>query len=637
MFLFDNFKLMRIYEFYFNPPLREREKLERGSVFEIFSFEPKNIYEKRLGFLYAVGHLKNVLPKTLHFLEELTYFIKENYYKKSILKPEKAFRQTLKETNNFLQTKIEKGDVSWLGNLNFIILNLKDFAINFTKIGAMKVILLRAGKIVDLEKKLRLKDIEAYSLKVFGNIVSGKVIEDDLLLILTDEVYNFFVEEGLIEEVAKSPASFEEKIKKISQEKKEELKEISGALLGISLVKEKIPTKSEIISSEVPKEFSFRQVLKIHLKNFWEALKNLKEPAFNFVKKNILIFSLIFFLFVGWIATNIESNLKAKSYSKTINEIEKSLAQIENHLVDEKTSQILLKESLKKISPILRDTSRLPKSFSKNAILLNEKILNKLYTLNKFEKIKEPEVYIQIDQKKFVPQKLIFQDEELYVFSAYQKNILKIDKDKKETLLEINRKFDLACPLDDLILFFTKPNQVTILKDGEFFTIFIPLPYPDSDFSDIACYQNNIYFLDKKLGQVIWYFLLKPGENYKIGEPTLLLEKAILANSISFDGDLWILEKDSILKYKKGELKEEIKPDIFPEIQNLSKIFTNPSIPYLFILEPDQKRILIFEKSGKIFKQFQSEKFDNLLDFSISKDGKKIFLLNGQTIYQLNL
>ena len=637
MVLFDNFKLMKVYEFYFNPPLKESDKLERGVIFEIFSFEPKNIYEKRLGFLYIVGHLKNVLPKTLRFLDDLSYFIKENYYKKSILKPDIAFRQAIKETNNFLQNRIEKGDVSWLGNLNLIVLSLKDFAINFTKIGLIKVILLRAGKIVDLEKKLKLKDIESHPLKVFGNIVSGKVVEDDLLLIFTDKIYNFLEKEKLIEEISKFPSSFEEKIKKICQEKKEELKEISGALLGISLVKEKMPIQSEIISSEVSKEFSFRQVLKIHLKNLLETLKNLKEPAFNFIRKNILILSLVFFLFIGWVATSIEGSLRAKNYSKTINEIENTLTQIENNLVDENTSQILLKESLKKIAPILRDISRLPKNFSKNVISLNDKILTTLYHLNKLEKINEPEIYIQIDQKKFVPQKFVFQNEDLYLFSAYQKNILKIDKEKKETVLEINRKFDLACALDDLILFFSKPNQVTILKDGKFFTVFISLPYSDSDFSDINCYQNNIYFLDKKLGQVVWYFLLKPGENYKIGEPTLLLEKAILANSISFDGDLWILERDAILKYKKGELKEKIKPDIFPEIQSFSKIFTNPSLPYFFILEPEEKRVLIFEKSGKIFKQFQSEKFDNLLDFAISKDGKKIFLLNGQTIYQINL
>jgi hypothetical protein len=636
-FKFDNFKLMQVFEFYFNPPLKEREKLERGAVFEIFSFEPKNIYEKRLGPLYILGHLENVFPKNLYFLEKLAFFIKENYYKKSLLKPERAFRQTLNEVNKFLQEMISKGDVSWLGNLNYAVLTLKDFKINFTKIGSIKIILLRGGKIIDLEKKLRLREIESFSLKVFENIVSGKLMEDDFLLIFTANLYDFFEKEKLIEEIAKLPSDFEEKIKKISQEKKEELKKICGALLGISLVKKKVSLETKIISSESKKEFSFWQVFKIHFRDLINGLKKLKQPTLNFVRKNILIFSFLFLIFAGWIITNIEGQLKAKFYSETINEIEKSLTQVENHLVDEKTSQILLKENFKKIFPVLKDISRLPKNFYKNVILLNERILNNLYTLNKIEKIEDPEIYAKIDPKKFVPQKFILQNDDLYLFSAYQKDILKIDKDKKEILLEIDRKFDLACPLDDLILFFTKPNQVTILKDGKFFTIFIPLPFSESNFSDIYCYQNNIYFLDKKSGQIIWYFLLKPGENYKIGEPTLLLEKAILANSISFDGDLWISEKDSILKYKKGELKEKIRPDIFPEVQNFSKIFTSPSLPYLFILEPEQKRILIFEKSGKIFKQFQSERFDNLLDFSISKDGKKIFLLNHQTVYQLNL
>jgi hypothetical protein len=62
-----------------------------------------------------------------------------------------------------------------------------------------------------------------------------------------------------------------------------------------------------------------------------------------------------------------------------------------------------------------------------------------------------------------------------------------------------------------------------------------------------------------------------------------------------------------------------------------------PALPYLFILEPAQKRIIVLEKSGQIKKQFQSEKFDNLLDFSISADGKEIFLLNGLKVYKISL
>jgi len=75
--------------------------------------------------------------------------------------------------------------------------------------------------------------------------------------------------------------------------------------------------------------------------------------------------------------------------------------------------------------------------------------------------------------------------------------------------------------------------------------------------------------------------------------------------------------------------------NFFPAAENLSKIFTSSSLPYLYILEPAQKRIIILNKSGEIIKQFQSEKFDNLLDFAISQNGKTIWLLNGLKVYQL--
>jgi hypothetical protein len=103
------------------------------------------------------------------------------------------------------------------------------------------------------------------------------------------------------------------------------------------------------------------------------------------------------------------------------------------------------------------------------------------------------------------------------------------------------------------------------------------------------------------------------------------------------NGFLWVLDKNSILKYQAGDLKEKIIPEIFPQPKLFSKIFLSPNLPYLFVLEPVQKRILIFNKEGKIIKQFQSPNFDNLLDFTVSEDGKTIYLLNGLKVYRLNL
>ena len=119
---------------------------------------------------------------------------------------------------------------------------------------------------------------------------------------------------------------------------------------------------------------------------------------------------------------------------------------------------------------------------------------------------------------------------------------------------------------------------------------------------------------------------------------------------MAVDGSLWALTKENageegkpsssptvIERYYAGKLQEALKLEIFPFPKSFFKIFTSSQQPYIYILEPVQNRIVIINKSGGIIEQFQSEKFDNLLDFSISQDGKTIYLLNGLKVYKITL
>ncbi|GAH46423.1 unnamed protein product, partial [marine sediment metagenome] len=142
---------------------------------------------------------------------------------------------------------------------------------------------------------------------------------------------------------------------------------------------------------------------------------------------------------------------------------------------------------------------------------------------------------------------------------------------------------------------------------------------------------------DKKSGEIIKYPYL---EDLKWGSPQLWLnsqtKKAIDSESIAVDGSVWVLNKDnSISRYYAGKYQETLKLDFFPEPKDFSKIFTLSGLSYLYLLEPGQSRMVILNKTGQIIKQFQSEKFDNLLDFAISEDGKTIYLLNGLKVYQI--
>jgi len=112
-------------------------------------------------------------------------------------------------------------------------------------------------------------------------------------------------------------------------------------------------------------------------------------------------------------------------------------------------------------------------------------------------------------------------------------------------------------------------------------------------------------------------------------------QKTLPVKSFAIDGDIWILTKDNqIFRYYQGKYQEALDVFIWPPVKNLTKIFTSPQLPYLYLLEPEQKRIIVLSKKGEVVKQFQSEKFDQLLDFTVSPDGK-IYLLNNSKLYQL--
>ena len=116
------------------------------------------------------------------------------------------------------------------------------------------------------------------------------------------------------------------------------------------------------------------------------------------------------------------------------------------------------------------------------------------------------------------------------------------------------------------------------------------------------------------------------------------------AGPISVDGSIWALQQNNLInKYYAGRLQKTFEIKVFPFCEEPIKIWTSNILPYLYVLEPKQKRIIILDKpytnelvkgkQAQIVKQYQSEKFDNLKDFAISQNGKAIYLLNGTKVY----
>jgi len=673
---------MEVFELHF------KKKIEEDLTFDSFCYEPENIYERRLGSLYIVGELKNTLPQNEKLIHKIAQVVKSKFYDLPINSFEKSFEESLKATNDFLTEEVKDDNTSWLGNLNLAIIAVKNFEINFSKVGNTKILLLRKGQINDIGERLKFQEIEPYPLKIFSNIAAGKLAQDDQLMILTEEAYQAFsIETQLVNEIAQIPVedkSYAKNLRKILKQKEKILLQISGICLLITITPEFLTKKEFRFEEEAPafsiglvfKHFTDRikNLLKASKKITSEKTRDIKEKVYDIRakgKKEVkAIFKNPFSPLLSWFSSlkniklpkvpsyaSLTSNkeLKKKVYLVAVfilllllgffifkNSSQKELKASETRLTkiqenvssaklligkDDKKAQELLKEAL---SEILDLESGASSSIRNETLKIENDIEKNLYALNKLEVITNPQLFFEVDPKKFIPQKMVNLGKELYLFSPISENLFRINEKGEGTLITTNEKFNLATVSDNVILF-EKPNKVIPLEEVPFS---LTLPSPESDFVDLDFFKGNLYFLDGKTNEVLKYPFAESTEGTNYLESNT--KKITNGKSLAVDGSVWILNEDNeIYRYYGGKYQETLKLDTFPAIKNLEKIFASFSLPYLYILEPAEKRIIITTKTGQVVKQFRSDKFDNLKDFAVSGDGKTIYLLNGLKVYKV--
>ncbi len=706
--------MAQAFEFHFNPKSRE------DLTFDSFCYEPINIDEKRLGNLYIVAEIVNALPESHQFLNSLSSQIKKDYYLPSPLSrkglgPEAALNRALKKTNEFLSQELQKENIEWLGNLNLAILSLSTPSINgkidiksgynfyFTKLGDIKILLQRGKKLIDICSNLKINEIEPYPLKVFSNILSGELFENDLIFVLTQDIYNILLKEKIFHEMVNTPG-FEEKIikgefiesvKKILNRKREVLSKTAGAFLLIDLIKEtKFQKNPLFIIREKELSFLFEafSVTSAFFRNFILKLKQVKNlpfprsfpkiskikldfkvPKFSlsnfsklftptpnknrvpnapkltklafvmlwgftsqFLKRNLtLIFLFAFILLFGFFIFQRENEKNLKVAEESFKKIEEKINTAQNFLIlnKQREANLTFQDAWKDILPLTKFGSPI----IKEATALKDKIENSLYPLNNLEKIGNPELFFGFNGKEFTPQKIFILGENIYVFSQYSQSLVKLSLSGDIFNLATPQKFNFGAIWDNSILFFQKPNVLFVFRNDNFEgPIKLNSYSTESDFKDFSLFNSNLYFLDTSKNDVIKYPYIG---DLQWGIPSSWLnpqaKKPNNPESISVDGSVWILDYNfEIQRYYAGFWQENLKTNVFPYLEKPTQIQSQAG--NLYILEPSNNRILILTKSGDIVKQFQSEKFDNLKDFTVSEDGKIIYFLNGNEIYQIS-
>lgn len=300
-----------------------------------------------------------------------------------------------------------------------------------------------------------------------------------------------------------------------------------------------------------------------------------------------------------------------------------------------------LVEELKTMISTIKTSSSIEKELVdqlKNDFLTNT---DKIYGVTR---IKEPIIFAdlkQLSSKQGFKKVISLSNDQIVILNQTTNEIYAYDQQKKITNLitKTNYKINKIIAADNDQVLIIGENQVEMLslKSKKISSLKIETSRKNFKISDASLFDNKFYILDTEANQIFKYLKTDNGFNKEI---PWLNEKVDLKNtsSLSIDGSVYLLNSSNqVQKFFMGKSQKITLDNPYPSLTKPTTIFTTTDLNHLYILEPSQKRILVYTKEGKLKKQIVSEKFIDLKDLTVNQKESAIFILDQDKIIEAGL
>ncbi len=189
-----------------------------------------------------------------------------------------------------------------------------------------------------------------------------------------------------------------------------------------------------------------------------------------------------------------------------------------------------------------------------------------------------------------------------------------------------------------LTVFLSTNNEVATIDSATQTLIKKEISFPNRDIiiSTLAYYNNSVYTIDTTNKKIYKHSATQSGFNQgtawnKSGEARLAS-----AQSVAVDGELYILKNNGeVRKWYRGEEQGWSLAPVEPALTTATQMIVPAKGDELFILDSLGKRVLIFDKTGAFKEQLVATEWKNPSSLAVSLNGKTLYLLDGQLIYQI--
>lgn len=708
----------------------------------VFISEPTPLEEKNLGKIFIISEIE--IGETIYqeLLELINDEFSHYYYRSEDLDINHAFESALQKLNQKLQETSAEIGSTWLNKFNVSIAVLKDQSLLFTQLGSIHAFLIQRQQIINIIDTTKNKSQTINPLKIFNNVLSGKLTAQSTVVFCTESLLDYFSPEKIKKTILEYSA--EESSVEIEKILTENNVPANFAALIINLVAESAPSAQTTVTTSlglgsaapindsmhalVNKEKTTSQFLsptvwttvknqlehwrsnttaeatpslgavdptwKLMLKKIWQGLKiffwkvvsgiiwcakmlgNLFKKRgeyrnkFQHVPNNatnkithlvawfkqlslprkILLGLVILAIFI--FAQSIIYKGKAQESEALKQKYAEQLTLGENALNEAKADLLMnnekgAREKLETAKTALANIPADSTSAKEQRAALEKNLQEQIQKINRIQNIATPQILLDyntlnsnLSLKNFAliaDNFYAFDNNNGSVYQGNQKN------GEVKTVLSASDK----APFTAII----KDSAATILgvrENNNFFqfnpvlekysAVELTLEKTDAAIPAFVSYGPRLYVLDTKNNQI--YKLTKDGDAYNNSTAWITENDVNLstAKDLAIDGNIYVLKDNQVLKFYGGKLAADFKlVDFEPALTSPTALYTDENTQNIYLLEPSQKRLIVFDKAGNLVKQYTAESFTNLKDMIIDEINNKAYLLNGTQVVQVDL
>jgi serine/threonine protein phosphatase PrpC len=185
------------------------------------------------------------------------------------------FENLLREVNQKLNEISESGETDWIGSLNGLILLIGKHEIHFAQTGRCPAFLLQNNRIRQITDEAGTTEGDVHPLKTFSNLASGKLGENDQILIANQELYNEISLDAL-RRILNTSSPYQSSVQISKELKKEKNSKICSLIIALR--------STNALGSE-PEVVSLEEALQSNIKKVQGKLGPLLERAKSGAKK----------------------------------------------------------------------------------------------------------------------------------------------------------------------------------------------------------------------------------------------------------------------------------------------------------------------------------------------------------------